>query len=42
MSIFDSNPFHESGPVEFSPGHENNRIDVRMLFGRWSAACATG
>mgnify|MGYP003117551125 CR=1 FL=1 len=34
MIVFNSNLFHESGPVTFKPGYENHRINVTMLFGQ--------
>ena len=34
MIVFNSNLFHESGPVAFKPGYENHRINVTMLFGQ--------
>ena len=32
--IFDSNLFHGSDTVNFSPGYENHRINITLLFGR--------
>jgi tetratricopeptide (TPR) repeat protein len=32
--IFDSDLYHETGPVDFRDGYENRRINVTMLFGR--------
>ena len=37
MIVFNSNLFHESGPVRFKPGYENHRINVTMLFGQRGA-----
>ncbi len=32
--IFDANLFHGSDTVNFSPGYENHRINITLLFGR--------
>jgi hypothetical protein len=32
--IFDSDLFHETDIIRFSPGYENRRINVTLLFGR--------
>ncbi len=32
--IFNSDLFHETGPLDFKPGYENRRINVTMLFGK--------
>jgi tetratricopeptide (TPR) repeat protein len=32
--IFDSDLYHETGPLDFRDGYENRRLNVTMLFGR--------
>jgi tetratricopeptide (TPR) repeat protein len=32
--MFNSDLFHETGPLTFRPGYENRRINVTMLFGK--------
>jgi tetratricopeptide (TPR) repeat protein len=32
--IFDSDLYHETGPLDFRDGYENRRINVTMLFGK--------
>ena len=34
MVIFNSDLFHETGPLRFKPGYENRRINITMLYGR--------
>jgi len=33
MLVFNSDLFHESGPVHFKPGYLNHRLNITMLFG---------
>jgi len=35
--IFDSDLYHETGPLDFRDGYENRRLNVTMLFGRRGA-----
>ena len=32
--IFDSDLYHETGPLDFRDSYENRRINVTMLFGK--------
>jgi hypothetical protein len=32
--MFNSDLFHETGPLTFKPGYENRRINITMLFGK--------
>ncbi len=32
--MFNSDLYHETGPLDFRPGYDNRRINVTMLFGK--------